>query len=190
MRNLIVAVAALAAFSGTAQAQGVRIEAHGGYDVLPNSVIKAPKGVVYGGGIGYDISVGKNFFVGVEGNVDGSTADECITNNVAGGGGPIKTCLKLGRDFSGGVRLGVNLGDGNTKLYALGGYTNLRARLLTTQNGTTLSRDSGTGDGFRVGAGIERGFGGKAYGKLEYRYSNYSDGVSRSQGLVGIGIRF
>jgi outer membrane immunogenic protein len=189
MRKVIIAVAALAAFSGAAQAKGVRIEAHGGYDVLPNDILKAPKGIVYGGGIGYDLDIGSKAFIGIEGNVDGSTADECSTT-VAAVGGPVKTCLKLGRDFSGGVRLGVNLGDGNTKLYALGGYTNLRAKAVATQNGATLIRDSGNGDGFRLGAGIERNFGSRAYGKIEYRYSNYADGVSRSQGLVGIGIRF
>src|SRR3546814_13386753 len=67
------------------------------------------------------------------------------------------------------------------------------------------SSDVCNADGFRVGAGVEQLFGPTAYGKLEYRYSNYSNlehnregttdlsrniDLDRHQVVAGVGFRF
>ena len=38
--------------------------------------------------------------------------------------------------------------------------------------------------------GYQHGFAGNAYGKVEYRYSNYEADFSRHQVLVGVGLTF
>ncbi len=45
-------------------------------------------------------------------------------------------------------------------------------------------------DGLRLGAGVQQGFGRNAYGKIEYRYSNYEAGIERHNVLVGVGLTF
>lgn len=76
------------------------------------------------------------------------------------------------RDFGADARLGVALTD-NLLAYGKVGYANLRGL-----------------DGVRVGGGLEIASGAKLYGKLEYRYSDFQDGVGRHAGLVGVGLRF
>ena len=92
-------------------------------------------------------------------------------------------------------------------LYAKGGYTNARFG-LDADDGAGFSQDfDATLDGFRVGAGFEYLLSGNVYGKVEYRYSNYSDlevdvadtninfddfdvNTDRHQVVAGVGIRF
>jgi outer membrane immunogenic protein len=195
MKFIFIAMAATVAFSGAAHAEGVRVEVHGGYDDVrqppfgPNDS-KSFAGVSYGIGIGYDYAVNDKLFIGIEGNVDGSTADNANC--------PVmpsffaRVCTKLGRDLNANVRLGSAIGDGKTKIYGLAGYSNLRVRFQS--QGDALPAPVGTisanADGIRAGVGLERNFGSRAYGKIEYRYSNYEGGFSRNQGIVGFGIRF
>ena len=138
----------------------------------------------YGGAVGYDIQRGGTVF-GVEAEGTGSTTDSC---SGAGTAASPSICLKAGRDLYAGGRVGAVLGD-STLLYAKAGYTNARVR-LTSYDGTTTSTLTGKNlDGVRVGAGVEHNFGG-AYGKVEYRYSNYQDGVARHGVVAGVGVRF
>ncbi len=167
-----------APFTG-ARAEGVvgfdRLQAGGGHE----------DGVAYGGQVGYDFQSGVGL-VGVEGEVTGSSTDAC-----EGARTPADPaiCAKAGRDFYAGARIGAVVG-GNTLLYAKAGYTNARVR-LTADDGTTTTTLGGQNlDGVRVGAGLEHSFGGRFYGKAEYRYSNYQDDVSRHQLLAGLGVRF
>ena len=84
----------------------------------------------------------------------------------------------IGRDLSAVARYGFKAGE-NALVYALAGYTNQAIE--------------GTGvelDGVRVGAGVEVPFATNAYGKVEYRYSNYEMGAELHQMVVGLGFRF
>lgn len=187
MRNILIATAAIAAISGTALAEGARVEIHGGYDSVDRRGTKAFDGINYGIGIGYDYNVNENAFIGIEANVDDSNADRTLP--VPNG----STTTKINRDLSANLRVGTAVGDKKTKIYGLVGYTNLRFKTVdftTIGTGTTTITNGSNADGYRVGAGVERNFGSRAYGKIEYRYSNYERGFTRNQGLVGVGVRF
>jgi hypothetical protein len=80
--------------------------------------------------------------------------------------------VDAGRDIYAGVRAGVKATP-DILLYAKGGYTNARYNYIGTDGTTNYDRNIDT-DGWRVGAGIEHKFGSTTFGKLEYRYSNYS----------------
>lgn len=167
--SVIVAAAALAAAT-PALAQGPRAEVHTGWDRISAGGVDED-GIAYGVALGYDMTVGTSLFVGVEGDADFANTKKCISG----------VCVKTGRDLSALLRVGADVG-GTTKVYALGGYAN--GRLRATGLG------GANGDGVRVGAGVQTAIGSKLYGKAEYRYTNYEDGVSRNQVLVGLGVQF
>ena len=94
-----------------------------------------------------------------------------------------------------------------TLLYAKAGYTN--ARFKASLDGDTVDQTSSFDtDGYRLGAGVEQAIAERAFVKLEYRYSNYSEGeidfeddtlpdsgrvdldLDRHQIVAGVGIRF
>lgn len=142
-------------------------------------------GVAFGGQLGYDFQSGLGL-IGVEGEVTGSSADTCSGSTTAA---DPRICLKAGRDLYAGGRIGTVIG-GSTLLYGKVGYTNARVRLTSNDGTGTTNLAAGNADGVRVGAGLEHSFGGKFYGKAEYRYSNYEGGVERHQALAGLGVRF
>ncbi|WP_448661734.1 outer membrane protein [Sphingomonas sp. CJ20] len=168
---LALTAAATPALAQDGQFSGPRAEVVGGWDHA-RSDGESQSGFTYGGAIGYDLQRGTAVF-GVDGEVTGSTTKDCVANS----------CIKAGRDLYAGVRAGV-IAAPNTLLYVKGGYTNARFIL-----DTPTIHDGENLDGFRLGAGVERSFG-KAYGKIEYRYSNYSQDFERHQVLAGIGYRF
>ncbi|HTI31587.1 MAG TPA: porin family protein [Sphingomonas sp.] len=174
---------AFAQGSDPAPFTGPRVEAVAGWDRVQGGG-EHKNGVSYGGAVGYDFQAG-GAVLGIEAEGTGSSTNSC------GGAGTVadpKVCLKAGRDLYAGGRVGAIVGD-NTLLYAKAGYTNARVR-LTSYDGTTTSTLTGKNlDGVRVGAGVEHNFGG-AYGKVEYRYSNYQDGVARHGVVAGVGVRF
>jgi outer membrane immunogenic protein len=197
-RALIFAVLSLTAASA-AQADGGRAEVHGGYDHLsydsffsPSDVTFRPiKAAVIGIGLGYDIPIGGSAFAGIEANADFSTKSRCQVNPLILAPGIFESCLSPKRDLSANARLGINVGGDNTRIYALAGYSNLKINEYSWQNRTIrTSAGSRTKDGIRLGAGLEHDFGERFYGKIEYRYSDYGGNLSRSQALVGAGIRF
>ena len=152
-----------------------RIQADGGHQ----------DGVSYGGQVGYDFQSGLGL-IGIEGEATGSTTDAC---DGAGSVANPNLCVKAGRDLYAGARIGTVIG-GNTLLYAKAGYTNARVRLTSSDGTTTTTLGGRNLDGVRVGAGLEHKFGGNFYGKAEYRYSNYQQGVSRHGVRAGVGVRF
>ncbi|THD36034.1 MAG: porin family protein [Sphingomonas sp.] len=180
-----------------------------GYDRMqpgqvPNSNIddsNSASGLTYGGDLGYDVQSGRWVF-GAEGEVTGSTAK--VTNNPSAAGALGYGRMKAGRDLYAGVRVGYAVAP-RTLLYAKGGYSNQRLDLVAS-NGTTETGQHFNLDGWRAGAGLEQSLGGKAYAKLEYRYSNYdkarleypngantnnfSVDTDRHQIVAGLGIRF
>jgi outer membrane immunogenic protein len=188
MRSCLIAftsLVALAATAAPASAQGFRAEIHAGWDRVQDDVQK-DDGVVYGLGLGYDLNVGRNAFVGVDLSIDDSTMKECETSAIVLND---EACLRAGRDLAAGLRAGVNIGE-RGKLYALAGYTNARFRFDYKTPAGVRTRESENLDGFRLGAGYQHAIGGNTYGKVEYRYSNYEQDISRHQVLLGFGVNF
>ncbi|RKF19200.1 porin family protein [Altericroceibacterium spongiae] len=211
----LAGVATFAALSAPAMAQtaqenfsGPRVEGLLGWDESkPGSSVDGDSdasidGLGYGGGIGYDYATPSGFVVGVEGEITGSTADNkdnTYENDVFGLGE-----VETGRDLYAGIRAGYAVTP-NTLVYAKGGYTNARYKLLGT-DGSNEFNDHLDLDGWRVGAGVEQALSPNTFAKIEYRYSNYEKGEfdaddlpesdrfdvdsDRHQVMVGFGYRF
>ncbi|WP_126172688.1 outer membrane protein [Altericroceibacterium xinjiangense] len=140
------------------------------YDNLDPDVDHSAEGIVYGVAGGYDVDMG-NVVVGAEAELTDSTADSDYDNNFTNFGlGSVDT----GRDIYVGARAGYKISPA-TLLYVKGGYTNARFNYVGGDGTTDYDRNFDA-DGYRVGAGVERKFGSNAFGRLEYRYSNYKEG--------------
>jgi len=178
MRISILAAFALSsaiaapAFAQEKTFEGPHIEAIGGWDNVDRGG-DSKSGFVFGGAAGYDLQRGKVVF-GVDAEITGSTTRETIDG----------ARVKAGRDLYAGARLGYAVTP-ETLLYVKGGYSNAR---VTAESGNVRASDNL--DGFRVGAGVERNFMRNIYGKVEYRYSNYTQDFQRHQVLAGVGVRF
>ena len=207
MRKFAIAAALLAGTIATpALAQdnnlgGFRVEGLVGYD-RPSIEDEGADGVVYGMGVGYDFQSGNAVF-GIEAEATDSSADE----TVAGFALPGDTLrVRASRDLYVGGRAGFGVG-GNSLIYAKAGYTNARFNYQGSDGSTIYATNIDT-DGYRLGAGVEQKFGGNAFAKLEYRYSNYQEGevdfeatgvtdsdrfdidTDRHQIVASVGIRF
>jgi len=127
---------------------------------------------MYGVGVGYDFAVG-NVVLGAEAELTDSEAKtEIVDGDLEDLG--IGARVDTGRDIYAGVRAGVLLNP-RTLLYAKGGYTNARFNMLADDGTTELETDLDL-DGWRVGAGAEYALSDNTFVKLEYRYSNYTEG--------------
>jgi outer membrane immunogenic protein len=177
---------------------GFRVEGLAGYDSVraadseDDDDSETLDGVAYGIGAGFDFDLGGLVF-GFEGEYSDSTGKESLTED-----GETAT-LKTGRDLYVGGRLGFRAGAA-TLLYGKAGYTNMKLE-GSIKDATTSLNFKGETDGWRLGAGVEQLFGPNAYGKLEYRYSNYGGfdagiggdidvDLNRHQVVAGIGFRF
>ncbi len=138
-------------------------------------------GFLYGGQAGYDLGAGKVRF-GPELEVTGSTQKGCSPIDDA------LSCAKAGRDFFVGGRVGY-VASQKALVYLTAGYTNARYTGSVSEAGTIVSDDKDHSGG-RVGAGIEYALTKNMFVKTEYRYSRYSDSISRNQVIGGIGVRF
>jgi outer membrane immunogenic protein len=188
MRAYILALTsfvALTAAAAPAAAQGFRAELHAGWDRVQGDG-QEDDGVVYGIGLGYDLAVSPTAFVGVDLSLDDSNMKECETSAILAND---EACLRAGRDLAAGVRAGFNVGE-RGKLYALAGYTNARFRFDYKTPAGVRTSESENLDGFRIGAGFQHSISGNTYGKVEYRYSNYEQDISRHQVLFGVGVKF
>jgi outer membrane immunogenic protein len=177
------AVAAVAAATPAA-AEGFRAEVHGGWDHVSTDGAD-DDGIVYGIGAGYDFSIAPNVELGVDLSADLASTKECETGVLAAGD---EACIRAKRDLAAALRLGYKVSPEGT-IYALAGYTNARVRFDYETAAGVRTRDSANLDGLRLGAGYQHNFG-PAYGKIEYRYSNYEADVTRHQVLVGVGVAF
>jgi outer membrane immunogenic protein len=148
--------------------RSVRVEGLIGYENVGVAQLNNPDGLMYGIGVGYDFALGRAV-LGIEAEASDSTAKIKIP-------GPD---IDAGRDLYVGGRIGTALGAG--LIYAKAGYTN--ARIEVGHFGTN-------GDGVRVGAGYELPLSGRSFAKVEYRYSNYEQDLSRNQLVAGFGYRF
>jgi len=164
------------------------------------------EGANFGVGVGYDFDLG-GLVAGVEGEFTESTgkqeADETID------GVNFTSRIETGRDLYVGGRLGF-VASPSTLVYGKAGYTNTSLESAIEGNGDRFEFDSNV-DGWRLGAGIEQLLGPNAFGKIEYRYSNYNNldfsddfdlddfesedfdteiDLDRHQVMVGFGVRF
>ena len=187
MRKLIaVSLLATTAVAAPALAQtnptftGPRVEATLGYDhtgagssVSNNNGRDDQKidGLLYGGGIGYDIATSDNIVLGAEAELTGSTAKSDRNDSTSDFG---YGRVKQGRDIYVGARAGYVVAP-TTMLYVKGGYTNSKLNVLAGSTSQTTDTNFKLG-GWRVGAGAEHAVGPNSYAKLEYRYSNYERG--------------
>jgi outer membrane immunogenic protein len=223
---LVLASASATALAVPAAAQdnsaftGPRVEAVAGYDIskagssvdndLNDEDDQSIDGLMYGVGIGYDIGIGDRAIFGLEAELTGSTAEtEVVDGDLEDLG--FGANLETGRDIYVGARVGYVASD-NLLLYAKGGYTNARYNMLADDGSTEIETDLDL-DGWRAGAGAEYALSDNSFVKLEYRYSNYSEGefdfndddffdddtgesdrfdadLDRHQIAVGFGLRF
>jgi len=184
MRKILVALVATSAFATPVLAQsanptftGPRVEATLGYDhtgagssVSNNNGRDDQKidGLLYGGGIGYDIATSSNVVLGAEAELTGSTAKSDRNDYTSDFG---FGRVKQGRDIYVGARAGYIVAP-TTMLYVKGGYTNAKLNVLAGSTSQTTDTKFNL-DGWRIGAGAEHAMGPNSYAKLEYRYSNY-----------------
>ena len=181
MRILIAAALATTALASPAVAQeqqpgafqGAHIEVIGGYDLLSADGEEASGGL-YGISGGYDFQR-NNVVFGIELEAAESTGDVCEAG----------ICLDASRDLYVGGRVGTVVSE-SALLYVKAGYTNARFEL----DPAVLGDSDTTLDGIRGGVGIEWATGTPVVARIEYRYSNYENDLSRHQGVVGLGIRF
>lgn len=201
---LATAAAAPAMAQDAGDMSGFRVEGIVGYDTFDITESDPPAdgsgiddnidGLVYGVQGGYDFDLG-NIVVGVEGEFTDSTGELDDDEDVFS--------VRAGRDLYVGGRVGFKAGE-RTLIYGKAGYTNTAIE-YDEENGVEPAIElNDEVDGLRLGAGVEHRFGGNLYGKVEYRYSNYSslqnseDGtdadvdidLDRHQVVAGVGVRF
>tara|TARA_Y100001968_G_scaffold117698_2_gene107158 strand:+ start:331 stop:1008 length:678 start_codon:yes stop_codon:yes gene_type:complete len=205
---VVVSLAVPAAAQDVATMGGPRIEVRAGYDNVSLDVdyddgvdsyneSDGTDGIAYGGEIGYDYNYGSGS-IGAYAGVDFASTDICSEFY-----GADELCLKAGRNFTVGGRLGYMIGS-DALFYGKAGYSNGRIR-LTYEDFENILGDFDEGenlDGFHVGAGAEVQLSGSSYAKLEYVYTqynafDYSDtdvdvdvDLNRHQVLLGLGVRF
>lgn len=189
-RSLLpLAVVAIAAWSPAQASEftgfraGIQVGAdRSAYDNEDAGIDESFGGVAAGFSIGYDFGLGENVVMGLE-----ATAEEANTDyDFKDGSDFVEIDAK--RDLGLVGRLGVKASE-RALIYGLIGYSNARVRARGKVSGVSFN-EPGNVDGVRVGAGVETVLGRKGYGKIEYRYSDYSDGLSRNQIVLGAGIRF
>ncbi|HZG09411.1 MAG TPA: porin family protein [Allosphingosinicella sp.] len=181
----IVLATAAVTLASPAAAEGFRAEVHTGLDVV-SADDRNETGIMYGVGLGYDIAVSDRMEVGLDLSADLASTEGCQAGAVIAND---SACFDARRDLAAALRVGYKVSEQGT-LYALAGYTNARFRASYTTPAGVTTRDSANLDGFRLGAGYQHGFGEKTYGKIEYRYSNYENDLSRHQVLLGLGVKF
>lgn len=188
MKKILAALAvgtalpACPAFAQDAQAAftGPRVEATVGWDMSKSGssvdddttrdLDQSIDGLLYGGGVGFDVAMGDTFVVGAEAELTDSKAsadNDGVPNTFNLGR------VEAGRDIYVGARAGFVVGE-RLLVYAKGGYTNARFNLVGTDGTVDLDQRLDT-DGWRVGAGAEMALSENAFAKVEYRYSKYNE---------------
>jgi outer membrane immunogenic protein len=189
MRKYLIAALLAGSFATPALAQdespftGFRVEGIVGYDVLKSGDSdddnvdtstddgdESLEGVNYGVGAGFDFDLG-GVVAGVEAEYSDSSGEQEADETLDGIN--FTSSVETGRDIYVGGRLGFRAAP-RTLLYVKGGYTNTSIE-ANYETATDRFEFDTNADGWRLGAGVEQLFGPNAYGKLEYRYSNYNN---------------
>lgn len=159
-------------------------------------------GIVYGVAAGYDVDLG-SVVVGAEAEFLDSSGDVEFDDGDFEGFGFGN--VSAGRDLYFGARVGINAAP-NVLAYVKGGYTNAKLNIRSNDGLNDFESDFDL-DGYRIGAGAEYAINQNTFFKLEYRYSNYSEGevdfdgtladtdrfdvdLDRHQVVAGVGLRF
>jgi outer membrane immunogenic protein len=196
LKTLAILAVASTALAGAAQAQdyqkpnfgGPRIEVQGGWDMLRADATVADSTGIYKGhdnsggfvgglAAGYDVQLG-NFVVGAEAGATFATTKDC--GEVFGGD---RYCIKPGRDLEIGLRVGTLI-DRRNLIYVKAAYVNGQLRESYkdfVEAGNDFSDHLNRG-GYRVGAGLQTAITPSLYTKVEYRYTDYKDLKSYSEG--------
>lgn len=206
---IVPVMAALAATPAYAQGMGIspRIEAKVGYDVLDAEVrlddsafIESTKegGVGFGFEAGVDANVTERILVGAYAGVDFPRISDCSGLDFFEGD---EACIRNKRNWTLGVRAGVDVGDGGL-IYVKGGVSKTKIRASYFDGEDELFDDSDSTSGLHVGAGFEIAVSGGVYVKAEYVHTRYKDVLedslgdtdsidpSRNQIMGGVGFRF
>lgn len=211
MRKILFAALVLGATpayaqDGDAGIGGARIEVRAGIE-RPNLsdtqngttyVDTLGSGLTYGGELGYDIPVGRNFTVGPYVGIDAGAADKCETYTDAGINGT--ACFKSNANISAGLRAAY--ATPKTELYVGVGYNSydLDFSIVETAvvgGGTVFSYqndgarggiDVSLGANFTVAKNAYIGIGMKVGELGEFENTGFS--LQRFQGHVALGLRF
>ncbi len=179
---------------------GPRIEGRGSYDrvslvVLEDGTTLRDDGLGYGIEAGYDAPISAELTLGAYAGIESATTKACVINSTE------RYCLGLGRNVTGGARIGFAVSP-SMLVFAKGGYSNgrLKADYRNTAVPANNVSEGANRDGFHIGFGIEANVGNSAYVKAEYVRTNYKDVSSledevilkahRDQGVIGFGVRF
>lgn len=183
IRNVVFATAAVVGFAGAAQAADLSGSYIGG--AIAADSFKAAYGNDFDGlgahGVGFSVFAGHDFavatksFVGVEANLDLSTAKSTVDE------GAYSMELKYTWSWGVGARAGFAVNDSST-VYARAGYQ--RTRLKIEEAG------AGWADGLRLGVGGETAIAANTKLRLEYNYVNYEAGVTNNQAVLGVAFGF
>ena len=170
---------------GAANAQGLRLEALGGFDTDGFD-----HGAVYGARIGYDFRAAANVTVGIDGEWNDITTEQRFI------GSPI--VIHYGPEVYAGVRatFAVPAISNRLRLFAGAGYSRARFGNFFLVNANAPFGPVGAEirgvDGFRLSAGTQFSVGRRTFLGAEYRYSDYGGSftLNRSQWVGSIGFRF
>ncbi len=200
-----LAVVAFAATPAAAQVvQGPRVEIHGGADILrqkigglnSSSVRLDDTGILYGVGLGYDFAVSNGVSVGIEADLDRSTAklNKTFLGGITASGADAFYRLKPRYDAFLGARVSFPVSD-VSNFYVKGGYARASFRgnsPLVDATGvvTQGSRFSDHVGGIRGGLGAQVSFARAAYFGAEVQYTKYKSDISRFGALLAVGLRF
>lgn len=205
---LFACTALFAAPASAANFAGPRLELRGGWDkttlngtfddgVDRISAHGSKSGFNIGAEVGYDALISPTIIAGAYAGIEGATTKRCfsVIGNDQG-------CLKLGRNFTAGARLGSKVGS-KGMFYVKGGYSNgqLRATYHNADDPTLDFSDHTNRGGYHLGLGGELAVGQHGYVRAEYVHTNYngqnytspdfrlSVDAHRDQLLLGFGVQ-
>ncbi len=147
-------------------------------------------GFDYGAFIGYNKKLNDAVVLGIEGNLDFSTAKRTETATV--GTQIVSGTAKVGRSYGIAARAGYLAGP-NTLFYVKGGYENIRLKLNTTGNMpgfAGLSKIAGNVDTYVIGGGIEQAVSDNTTLRIGYDYANGKGGYDRHRVQAGVAFHF
>lgn len=141
---------------------------------------------VIGAFAGYDHKIGSRVVIGAEAGIQAGIDDSIVRNSSVG-----LATIDPRYSFDLTARAGYLVND-KTLAYVRGGYSNARTR-TTIDDAVGIRAASGHRDGWIVGGGVERAITDNISARIEYRYTDLSEGdgrFDRHQALVGVAYRF
>ena len=170
---------------GAANAQGVRLEALGGFDT--DGFVH---GALYGARVGYDFRAAPNVTIGIDGEWNDITTEQHFF------GSPLVIHYGPELYVGGRATFAVPAISHRLRVFAGAGYSRSRFGNFFLINPNDLLGPVGAEtrrvDGFRLTGGAQISLGSRAFLGAEYRYSEYRDSfvLNRSQWVGSIGFRF